>query len=103
MSKAIAQMIPASGSDVKGNVIFTKAGGAIHVHAEISGLTPGEHGFHLHEHGVWSKDAISSGGHFNPTMSQHGGIDRMKRHVGDLGNITANSNGTPQLTWITPN
>jgi superoxide dismutase, Cu-Zn family len=93
VTKAIAQMVSASGSDVKGTVVFTKASGGIHIHAEISGLTPGEHGFHIHEYGVWSKDGMSSGGHFNPTMSQHGGNASKKRHVGDLGNITANSSG----------
>jgi Cu-Zn family superoxide dismutase len=72
-------------------------GGAIHVHAEISGLISGAYGFQIHEYGVWSKHGLSSGGHFNPTMSQHGGVDRKKRHVGDFGNITANSNGNAKV------
>jgi Cu-Zn family superoxide dismutase len=53
----------------------------------------GEHGFHIHVYGVWSNDGMSSGAQFNPTMSQHGGIDMKKRHFGDLGDNTANSNG----------
>ncbi len=93
VTKAMAQLIPTTGSSVKGTVVFTKDGSGIHVHAEISGLTPGEHGFHVHEYGVWSENGMSSGGHFNPTMAPHAGIDSKKRHVGDLGNITANSNG----------
>ena len=108
VSKAIAQLHSASGSDVQGTVVFTKSAGGIHVHAEVSGLSPGEHGFHIHEFGVWSKDGMSSGGHFNPTMAPHGSIESKKRHVGDLGNITANSNGNatvdlddcaPELSW----
>ena len=97
VTHAIAQMHPTSGSSVKGKIAFTKVADGIHVHAEISGLTPGEHGFHIHEYGVWSEDGMSSGGHFNPTMAQHAGIDSKKRHVGDLGNITANSNGHATL------
>jgi superoxide dismutase, Cu-Zn family len=97
VTKAIAQLHAASGSEVHGTVVFTKSAAGIHVHAEISGLSPGEHGFHIHEYGVWSKDGMSSGGHFNPTMAPHGGIDSKKRHVGDLGNITANSNGNATL------
>jgi superoxide dismutase, Cu-Zn family len=97
VTKAIAQLSPTTGSSVKGTVVFTQAASGIHVHAEISGLTPGEHGFHVHEYGVWSENGMSAGGHFNPTMAQHAGIDSKKRHVGDLGNITANSNGNATL------
>jgi superoxide dismutase, Cu-Zn family len=97
VSKAIAQMIPTTGSSVKGTVTFTKGSSGIHVHAEFSGLTPGDHGFHVHEYGVWSENGMSSGGHFNPTMAPHAGPDAKKRHVGDLGNITANSNGNATL------
>jgi Cu-Zn family superoxide dismutase len=63
----------------------------------MSGLTPGEHGFHVHEYGVWSENGMSSGGHFNPTMAPHAGPEAKKRHVGDLGNISANSNGNATL------
>jgi Cu-Zn family superoxide dismutase len=97
VTHAIAQLHATSGSSVKGKVAFTKVASGIHVHAEISGLTPGEHGFHIHEYGVWSEDGMASGAHYNPTMQKHAGIDAPKRHVGDLGNITANSNGNATL------
>jgi Cu-Zn family superoxide dismutase len=97
VTKAIAQLIATSGSDVKGKVVFTKGESGLHVHAEISGLTPGEHGFHVHEYGVWSEDGMSSGGHFNPTGAPHAGPESKKRHVGDMGNITANSNGNATI------
>jgi Cu-Zn family superoxide dismutase len=93
VTKAIAMLIPTTGSSVKGSVTFTKSSSGIHVSADISGLTPGEHGFHVHEFGVWSENGMSSGGHFNPTGAPHAGPDAKKRHVGDLGNITANANG----------
>jgi superoxide dismutase, Cu-Zn family len=97
VTKAIAQLIPTSGSSVKGTVTFTKDSSGMHVHAEISGLTPGEHGFHVHEYGVWSEKGMDTGGHFNPTGAPHAGPESKKRHVGDLGNITANSNGNANL------
>ena len=93
ITKAVAVLFPTKGSDVKGRVTFTHDGKAIHVHAEISGLTPGEHGFHIHEFGVWSEDGLASGGHFNPSKAPHASPESPKRHVGDLGNITANANG----------
>ena len=60
---------------------------------EITGLTPGEHGFHVHEFGVWSQDGMASGGHFNPTKAPHSSHDSAKRHVGDMGNIKADESG----------
>jgi Cu-Zn family superoxide dismutase len=97
ITKAVAVLFPTKGSEVKGRVTFTQDGSTIHVHAEISSLTPGEHGFHIHEYGVWSEDGMASGGHFNPTQSPHAGPDSKKRHVGDLGNVTANANGNVTL------
>ena len=97
VTKAIAELIPTKESSVKGTVVFTKDSSGMHVHAEISGLTPGEHGFHIHEYGVWSENGMSSGGHFNPTSEKHAGIESKKRHVGDMGNITANANGNATL------
>jgi Cu-Zn family superoxide dismutase len=93
ITKAVAVLFPTKGSDVKGRVTFTHDGRAIHVHAEISGLSPGEHGFHIHEFGVWSEDGLAAGSHFNPTKAPHAGPESAKRHVGDLGNVTANANG----------
>jgi superoxide dismutase, Cu-Zn family len=97
ITKAVAVLFPTKGSDVKGRVTFTHDGKAVKVHADISGLTPGDHGFHIHEFGVWSEDGLAAGLHFNPTMQPHAGPESSKRHVGDLGNITANANGNATL------
>jgi superoxide dismutase, Cu-Zn family len=97
ITKAVAVLFPTKGSDVKGRVTFTHDGKGVHVHAEVSGLTPGEHGFHIHEFGVWSEDGLAAGAHFNPTMQPHAGPESPKRHLGDLGNITANANGNATL------
>jgi Cu-Zn family superoxide dismutase len=97
ITKAVAVLFPTKGSEVKGRVTFTRDGRKVHVHAEISGLTPGDHGFHIHEFGVWSEDGMASGGHFNPTKSPHAGHESTKRHVGDLGNVTANASGNVTL------
>jgi Cu-Zn family superoxide dismutase len=95
VSKAEAQLIPTTKTEskVKGTVYFTKTARGVRVEGEITGLTPGEHGFHVHEFGVWSPDGMSSGAHFNPTGAAHAGHDSPKRHVGDLGNVKADANG----------
>lgn len=97
VTKAIASLIPTKGSDVKGWVTFTRVDDKVEVRAEISGLTPGDHGFHIHEYGVWSEDGMASGGHYNPTDMPHAGHDADQRHVGDFGNITAGENGVATL------
>ncbi len=93
-NKAIAVLHPTEGNKVTGTVTFTKEKNGVRVVAEIDGLSPGEHGFHIHEFGDCSRpDAESAGGHFNPTGKPHGGPTDKERHVGDLGNITANAEG----------
>jgi Cu-Zn family superoxide dismutase len=93
IKKAVANLIPTKGSEVTGRITFTHDGKKIHVKGEISGLTPGDHGFHIHEFGVWSEDGLAAGSHFNPTKAPHAGPESPKRHVGDLGNVTASASG----------
>jgi Cu-Zn family superoxide dismutase len=93
-SKAIAVLHSASGSQVTGTVTFTKVGDTVQVVADVTGLTPGKHGFHIHEFGDCSAtDASSAGGHFNPMKKPHGAPDAAERHAGDLGNLEADSTG----------
>lgn len=61
----------------------------------IKGLTPGEHGFHIHQTGNLLEGCKSLCSHFNPDNTLHGDItdNRKNRHAGDLGNIEADSDG----------
>jgi Cu-Zn family superoxide dismutase len=48
----------------------------------------------VHEFGDCSSaDGAAAGGHFNPGGSPHAGPDAAARHVGDLGNLTADTQG----------
>ncbi len=96
--KAEATLESKSGSNVKGKVTFTKEGDMIKVVADIEGLPPGQHGFHIHEKGDCSApDGTSAGGHFNPMSEPHAGHDAPQRHVGDMGNITADASGKAHI------
>jgi superoxide dismutase, Cu-Zn family len=100
VTKAAARLAPKSGSKVIGTVTFTKVGDDVQVVADIQNLTPGKHGFHIHEKGDCSApDASSAGGHFNPTMKHHGGPMTLDHHTGDLGNIEADASGKAHLDW----
>jgi Cu-Zn family superoxide dismutase len=94
VKKATAVLWPTQGNRVKGTVTFTAVDGGVKVVADVDNLTPGKHGFHVHEFGDCSAhDGSSAGGHFNPTGKKHGGPDSPERHMGDLGNLEADQNG----------
>lgn len=99
-TKATAKLESKSNSKVTGTITFTKSGDDVEVSGEIDNLTPGKHGFHIHDKGDCSApDAASAGGHFNPTHQHHGGPDTAERHNGDLGNIEADASGKAHVHW----
>lgn len=91
---------PISGSQVSGTVSFTpEKWGKVNVSGEIRGLTPGSHGFHVHEYGDCSaSDGTSAGGHYNPKSKDHGAPEMAMHHAGDLGNIVADNNGVARIS-----
>lgn len=92
--KAKVILAPTKNNNVRGQVTFTVVADGVRIVADVSGLKPGKHGFHVHEKGNCSAhDASSAGGHFNPTDTKHGGPDSKERHIGDLGNLEADDNG----------
>jgi Cu-Zn family superoxide dismutase len=100
VTKAICLLYPTQGSETTGTVTINQTPDGIFVTAEVKGLSPGKHGFHIHEFGDCSKlDGKSAGGHFNPTAKNHGGPEAEERHVGDLGNLIAGDDGTAQYEW----
>lgn len=91
-----ADLRPTQGNTATGEVRFYKVEGGVRVLAKLEGLTPGKHGFHVHEKGDCSApDASTAGGHFNPGNAPHGAptADRAARHAGDLGNLEAGPDG----------
>ncbi|KAG7208553.1 hypothetical protein KM043_014769 [Ampulex compressa] len=68
-------------------------GKSVRVTGMVYGLTEGLHGFHVHEKGDMRQGCTSTGAHFNPENVTHGAPGDKVRHVGDLGNIRANSAG----------
>lgn len=78
----------------------------------ITGLVEGDHGFHVHEKGDLTGGCLTLGAHYNPDKVKfnfkwiiqwfndvnpkqldHGAPKDEIRHVGDLGNVRADSTG----------
>jgi len=83
-------------SGVSGVIRFQQTGGPpspVSVSGNVTGLSAGRHGFHIHQLGDTSGGCKSTGGHFNPLQLRHGAPGDLYRHVGDLGNILAGEDG----------
>ena len=100
-AKAMAVLYSTQGNTATGEVSFYQTDQGVRVAAEVTGLTPGLHGFHIHQLGDCSApDGTSAGGHFNPTVMQHAGPDAANRHAGDLGNFEADNTGSAHYDRI---
>lgn len=93
-TKAIAVISPTKGNATHGSITFTQVDGGVRVQADLFDLSPGPHGFHVHQWGDVSADnGTATGGHFNPTGGEHSHTHDAGGHMGDLGNIVADNNG----------
>ena len=100
LAHAVVVLSPTEGSETQGIVTFTQVESGVLVVADIVGLEPGAHGFHIHEFGDCSaSDGTSAGGHFNPGGTEHAAPSASHRHVGDLGNVTADDSGTAHYEY----
>src|SRR6266480_4789017 len=96
---ATATLKPTTGNTAAGTVTFTQKGDKVSVTANMTGLSPGPHGFHVHEKGDCSSgDGMSAGGHFNPTGKPHGDPTTSDHHAGDMPQLVADASGKATLT-----
>ena len=90
---ANANLVGKDGKSV-GKVTLTETPHGVLIKAELNGLPPGGHGFHIHENGLCAPDFAAAGGHFNPDGKGHGVTQQNGMHAGDMPNIYVAADGT---------
>ena len=93
------------GSSVGGTLRLQETPEGLKVNASLNGVSPGLHGFHIHENGACTEEGKAAGGHFNPDHADHGFLYHdgfAHAHAGDLGNMNIAADGTGELEVILP-
>ncbi|MGV6800536.1 MAG: superoxide dismutase family protein [bacterium] len=103
----LAKLAPQGGLDISADIIdpegdkigqmtLTDGDNGILIRVDVSGLSQGWHGIHLHQIGDCSDGAAgfkASGGHINPDGNQHGLLNIAGFERADMENIYAGSDG----------
>jgi Cu-Zn family superoxide dismutase len=88
-----------------GRLSFKDTPQGLEVKGELTGVTPGKHGIHIHQFGVCGDEGKEAGSHYNPDNVPHGFLPQdgfSGAHAGDLGNIDIAANGTGRLDVTIP-
>lgn len=96
VTDAICVLGQSQGSNVTGVLNFQQEDpdDFVTITGDVIGLSPGLHGFHIHLRGDLTHGCSSTGPHFDVGRgSWHGARVDVVRHVGDLGNVEADSRG----------
>lgn len=93
---AKATLRDAGGKPV-GEVTLRDTPHGVLLHAKLTGLPPGAHGFHIHAVGKCEPPFASAGGHHNPDGRKHGLGVAAGPHPGDMPNIHVPETGALEI------
>lgn len=94
------------GKGITGTAEFAEhpqgTGKMVELTLNVSGLTPGKHGVHLHAIGKCEPDFTAAGGHFDPGPESNTDPDANHPfHMGDLPNLEVGADGKGQMKAMT--
>jgi Cu-Zn family superoxide dismutase len=94
------------GKGITGTATFTErtqgTGKIVEISINVTGLTPGKHGVHLHAVGKCEPDFTAAGGHFDPGPAGNTDPDANHPfHMGDIPNLEAGADGTASMKVVT--
>jgi len=98
LSAATAEVRDAAGRVVATATARDQAG--LTVRIDATGLRPGTYAVHLHAVGRCDPpDFATAGPHWNPTTNQHGRLNPLGPHFGDLPNIEIGEDGRGSIAF----
>lgn len=93
-----AKMVGPDGKEM-GTLELSEADGGVTISGTVSGLTAGEHAFHIHQTGKCEAPFTSAGGHYNPGEHKHGKVEGGS-HAGDMDNLTVGADGNVKISLV---
>jgi Cu-Zn family superoxide dismutase len=100
--KPLKVAIVGSHGEAAGEATFKTVKNGVKVTIKLKGLPVGQHGVHIHTNAVCdAPDFKGAGGHFNPDAKQHGYLNAMGHHNGDLpSSITVGEGNTGEASFV---
>jgi len=100
--KALVIPLKTSKGEDAGTATFSETKkGKLEIKLNLKNLPEGDHAVHIHQTPLCeAPDFKTAGGHFNPDKKQHGSMNPMGHHNGDLpGNLSVGVEHTANVTW----
>lgn len=85
-----------------GQVVFSDTRYGLLIQPQLSNLTPGLHGLHLHQHADCGDMGNHAGGHFDPQNTNSHQGPYADGHLGDLPALYVDANGKASLPILAP-
>lgn len=100
---AKADLVDGQGQSIGVVTLRELSGGGVSFTGQVSRLTAGAHGMHVHAVGKCEAPAFTTaGGHFNPYGKKHGLNSADGPHAGDLPNLVVAGDGTATVSATGP-
>lgn len=86
-----------------GNVTFVSSPYGVLIEPDLKNLSPGMHGFHIHEKPYCDDKGLAAGGHWDPANTgKHLGPYDNNGHLGDLPALFVDANGIADMPILAP-
>ena len=85
-----------------GTVLVEDTDGGARFTPNLTGLTPGEHGFHVHENPDCGDSGKNAGGHYDPDNTGRHEGPYGNGHLGDLPRLVVDAAGVASVAVVAP-